>query len=40
MFDGFLMDLLPQKFLKGLRWILGTVALVSTIAYIIVSLKN
>ena len=39
-FDGFLIDLLPQKFLKGLRWILGIVALVSTVAYIIVSLKN
>ncbi len=39
-FDGLLMDLLPEKFRKGLRWILGIVALVSTAAYIIVSLKN
>ena len=40
MFDGFLMDLLPEKFLKALRWVFGIVALISTIAYIIVSLKN
>lgn len=40
MFEGLLMDLLPEKFRKGLRWILGIVALVSAAAYIIVSLKN
>ncbi len=40
MFDGLLMDLLPRKFLEGLRWMLGIVALVSTVVYIIVSLKN
>lgn len=40
MFEGLLMDLLPEKFRKGLRWILGVVALISTVTYIIVSLKN
>jgi len=39
MFDGFLIDLLPEKFRKGLRWILGIVALVSTAAYIVISIS-
>jgi TRAP-type C4-dicarboxylate transport system permease small subunit len=40
MFDGLLMDLLPEKFREKLRWVLGIIALISTTAYIIVSLKN
>jgi hypothetical protein len=40
MFDGFFMDLLPEKFRKGLRWTLGIIAFVSTVAYIMLSLKN
>jgi hypothetical protein len=38
--DGLLTDFLPEKFRKCLRWILGTVALISTAAYIVISLKN
>ena len=39
-FDGLITDLLPEKFRKLLRLTLGIVALISTAAYITISLKN
>lgn len=40
MLDGVVMDFLPEKVRKQLRWTFGIVALVSTATYIIISLKN
>jgi hypothetical protein len=38
--DGLVMDFFSEKFRKQLRWTLGIIALISTVAYIIISLKN
>ncbi len=38
--SGLLVDFLPEKWRINLRWILGIAAIVSTVAYIIIGLKN